>query len=166
MAYNDADVMIRALNKERALLHDKIMQLDRIIKRVKAGDYVGFTSPKDRGIEGNIVTPVALDFPLNEFPKQADIKIQVIKVFDAIGYASKLGDLQKRYSELSDSNFDIRETVRALHRAKLVKMIRVKNATRGMFWVKVEWTQDNVLLDEHKPTGFDLIYKAEHLIYE
>lgn len=163
---NDDDVIVRALRKEREILHERLMQIDRIIKRVKGGDYVGFTAQKDRGTEGSEVVPHILDFPTDVFPKQADIKIQVIKTFDAIGVASRLGELQKKYSELSDSNFDIRETVRALHRAKLVRMIRVKDATRGMFWVKVEWLEDNRLLSEHKPVGFDLIYKPEHLVYE
>ncbi|MBL7694955.1 MAG: hypothetical protein JNK91_08920 [Ferruginibacter sp.] len=162
----DEDVMIRALRKERDVLHERLMQIDRIIKRVKAGDYVGFAPPKDRGAEGNNTTPAVLDFPNNEFPKQADVKIQVIKVFDALGQASRLGELQKKYFELSGSNFDIRETVRALHRARLLRMIRVKDATRGMFWVKVEWMENGILLDEHKPVGFDLIYKAENLMYE
>ncbi len=161
---NDDDVIVRALRKERELLHERLMQIDRIIKRVKGGDYVGFT--KDRETEGNVITPNILDFPTDVFPKQADIKIQVIKTLDALAVASRLGEIQKKYSELSDSNFDIRETVRSLHRAKLVRMIRVKDATRGMFWVKVEWLEDNRLLSEHKPVGFDLIYKPEHLVYE
>ncbi len=167
MANNaDDDVIVRALRKEREILHERLMQIDRIIKRVKGGEYVGFSSTKDRGTEGTNVIPHILDIPTDVFPKQADIKIQVIKTFDALGIASRLGEVQKKYSELSDSNFDIRETVRALHRAKLLRMIRVKDATRGMFWVKVEWLEDNRLLSEHKPVGFDLVYKPEHLIYE
>jgi hypothetical protein len=163
---SDAEVMIRALRKERNELHERIMQLDRIIKKVKAVDYIGFITPKDREDEGNIITPVALTFPTNEFPKHADIKIQVIKTFDAISKAARLGEIQKKYFELSGSNYDIRETVRALHRAKLVRMIRVKEATRGMFWVKVDWLENGQIQDEYKPIGFDLIYKPENLIYE
>jgi len=166
MAVKDEEVMVRALRKEREVLHEKLMQIDRIIKRVKAGDYVAFAPPKDRETEGNNTIPSVLDFPSNEFPKQADIKIQVIKIFDAIGQAARLGELQKKYLELSGSNYDIRETVRALHRARLLRMIRVKDATRGMFWVKVEWLENGQLLDEHKPVGFDLIYKPENITYE
>ena len=36
---NDKEVILAALQRERDELHDKIMQVDRIIKRVKSVDY-------------------------------------------------------------------------------------------------------------------------------
>jgi hypothetical protein len=35
----DNEVMLTALRKEREELHQRIMQLDRIIKRIKTGEY-------------------------------------------------------------------------------------------------------------------------------
>jgi hypothetical protein len=100
------------------------------------------------------------------FPKQADMKVQVLKLFDIIRKASKLKDLQAEYTKLTGSNFSIRDILRGLHHSKLLRLIREKNVNRGMLWVKTEWIENGQLLGEFKPVGFDLLYKSENIEYE
>jgi len=44
--------------------------------------------------------------------------------------------------------------------------MKEKDATRGIYWVKTEWLEDNRLKEEFKPVGFDMLYKADNLEYE
>ena len=53
-----------------------------------------------------------------------------------------------------------------MHRTKLVRLIREKGNSRGMLWVKADWVQNDELLEDYKPEGFDMLYKAENLEYE
>jgi hypothetical protein len=95
---NDIDVIIRALSKEREDLHQQLMQLDRIINKVKTGNY-----------EGQIETPepIKLDAPKvpaitpKVFADSGNIKVQVLRIFDVIGVACKLRDVQTEYAKLT-----------------------------------------------------------------
>lgn len=162
----DKEIILNALQRERDELHDKIMQVDRIIKRVKGIDY------SNDIVNNNVmqldVMPVTnqLADPINKFNKTSDIKVQVLTVFEIVGKASKLKDLQFEYHKLSGNVFNIREIVRGLNRQRIILMIRERNTHRGVLWVKTEWVRNGVLLDEYKPEGFDLFYQAANLIYE
>ena len=159
---NDKQVILNALQRDRDELHDKIMQLDRIIKKVKGLDY---SNELDNDVKQLAVQPAQLA-PIDKFNVQADIKVQVLTVFEIIGHAAKLKDLQYEYHKLSGNAFNIREVVRGLNRQRILLMIREKDSIRGVLWVKKEWVRNDVLLDEYKPEGFDMFYQAGNLIYE
>jgi len=162
----DDELMLFALRKERDIVHERLMQIDRIIKRIKTGKYI---NEESLGSEGTAVIEQSKQtaiIPLNDFPKIADIKVQVIRVLDIHRKAAKLKELQNIYNKLNDSHYNIRETMRSLHRSRIVRMIREKDASRGIFWVKSEWVENDQLLDEFKPDGFDMLYKSENLEYE
>jgi hypothetical protein len=62
--------------------------------------------------------------------------------------------------------FEIRETVRSLQHIGIIKLIKYKNASRGLLWVKAEWIKDGRLMDKFKPVGFDLLHKTEELMFQ
>ncbi len=162
MIMRDEELMLAALNKERQQLHERIMQIDRIIKKIKASEY-SFS-----GEVNSIDMPVTPVQPEQSpvFPKNADLKVQILKVFDILGKASKLQDIQNEYNRLNEGSYPLRDTIRSLQGSKLLVMIRVKNAGRGFLWAKADWIQNGELLGEYKPEGFDLFYKPENLVYE
>jgi hypothetical protein len=162
----DKEIIITALQRERDELHEKIMQVDRIIKRIKSIDYsndVNNDSVKQLEVKATNNKAIA---PANKFPKTSDIKVQILTVFEILGKAAKLREIQAEYHKLSGNAFNVREVVRGLHRQRILLMIREKDAHRSVFWVKKEWINNGVLLDEFKPEGFDLFYQASNLIYE
>lgn len=159
----DTEVILNALQKERDELHDKIMQVDRIIKRVKSLEYNPDQQQPVKELSNDTAKP---EQPLVLFPKHADIKVQVLRVFDIIGKASKLGEIQKQFTQLTGNKYPIREAMRNLHKAGLLRNIREQRITRGYLWVKTAWLENEVLEDKYKPEGFDVLYKAENIIYE
>lgn len=159
----DTEVILNALQKERDELHDKIMQVDRIIKRVKSLEYNPDQQQPVKELSNN---DSKAELPLKLFSKQADIKVQILRVFDIIGKASKLGEIQKEYNQLSGNKYPIREAVRTLHKAGLLKNIREQRLTRGYLWVKTAWLENGQLAEKYKPEGFDVLYAIENIIYE
>lgn len=157
MAANDTDIIIIALKKERDVLHQKIMQLDRIMKQVKEGKYL--TPPTIE--QSKDVKPVRV-----EFPQKADLKVQILMVFDILKKAVKLNDVQDEYDKLNGHHYPVRDTMRSLQNSKLIVMIKEKGASRGFLWAKSEWIENGHLADQYKPEGFDLLYKPDNLIYE
>jgi hypothetical protein len=161
---NDKEIILSALQRDRDELHEKIMQLDRIIKKVRGLDYSTNEQGND-SVKQLAVQPAQLS-PIDKFNVQADIKVQVLTVFEILGHAAKLKDLQYEYHKLSGNAFNIREVVRGLNRQRILLMIREKDSIRGVLWVKKEWVRNGVLMDEYKPEGFDMFYQASNLIYE
>lgn len=158
---NDDEVMLMALSKERAILHEQLMQVDRIIKKVKSGEYMGYSNamvlhvaPKEQPVSQRIA-----------FPKHTDTKVIILKAMDNLRQIASLRQIQDEYSQLSGNNQGIRENVRSLNKAKLLLLMRAKDNDRGVFWAKSEWIVNGELLDEYKPEGFDLLYKAENLLF-
>ena len=41
-----------------------------------------------------------------------------------------------------------------------------KSFTYKIYWVKSDWVDDAMLLNEYKPDGFDFLYKDEELEYK
>lgn len=109
MANNDIEVMLGALKKEREIAHQKVMQLDRIIKRIREGggedDILQI-----QNIEATPRQPVVF----NQSIKTADTKVQILKTFDSIGKAVKLQAVQDEYNRLTESNYNIRDIMRSL----------------------------------------------------
>ena len=157
----DDEVMLIALSKERERLHDELMQVDRIMRKIKDGIYLA-----DQQITAVIVRdePKQLEDG-NTFPTNANIKIQLLKVFDLLCCAVKLKEVQDEYTRQTGKAFNVREGVRSLHAAKLLYSVKEKDANRSIFWVKRDWVEDGVLLSKHKPEGFDMLYKDDNLEY-
>src|SRR5262249_43807877 len=153
----------KALQREREDLHQQLMQVDRIIKRVKGGNYSPDTG-ETKQIEVKAQTVV--EGGDKALPYTDNLKVQVLRVFDLIGKATKLKTIQEEYSKITGNKYHVREAVRSLQAAGLVKLIRQKGNERGFMWIKAQWFEDGQLLDEYKPEGFDLLYKPENLIYE
>lgn len=163
---NDTDVILLALQKERDDLHNRILQVDRIINRVKSIDYRDDIAVAGDKLQERIEDSQQEDCTKTvSFPKSADIKIQVLRVFDIVAKASSLSELQQEYTTITGSPFKIRETVRSLQCAGIVKVMKYKNASRGFLWVKTDWINDGVLLDKYKPLGFDLLHKTDNLLF-
>jgi hypothetical protein len=155
---------LQALQRERDELHDRIMQVDRIMKRLKGID----TIDSSNGITEQLqVVPILKDKPQPISPtKSNNIKIVILSVFDILKTASKLKDIQLEYEKISGNKYDIRETVRTLYRANRLRMIKEKGVNKTCYWVKSEWIDNGQLLDEFKPEGFDLLYLPGDLIYQ
>ena len=156
---NDSEVMLIALSKERNELHDKLMHVDRIIKKIKDGEYFG---------SGDIIRIEAKEAVIPNriaFPKHTDTKVIVLKAFDNLGQVASLKQVQDEYNKLSGNTQNIRETVRSLNNSKLIVMMKEKEANRGIFWLKSEWIADGEVLDQYKPEGFDLLYKSDNLLF-
>jgi uncharacterized protein YoxC len=163
---NDTEVILNALQKERDDLHEKIMQVDRIIKRVKSLEYsTNIVNQPTAQISTEQSKP-AIEQPINLFPKSADIKVQILRIFDIRQKASKMHEIQTDYSNLSNTKFNIREHLRTMFGSGLLRIIKEKDKARGFFYAKPEWIVNDVLADDYKPEGWDLIYKQENLIYE
>ena len=167
MLLSDKDVMIMALQKERDNLHERIMQVDRIMSRIRNIDY------NMENLDTSLVPLDKPNVPVNisndnkeiVFPTSADIKIQVLRIFDIVGQAAELSKLQAEYTSITGSSYKIREVVRSLHASGIVKMLKYKNASRGFMWLKKEWIESGQLLEKHKPLGFDLLYTKENLMF-
>ena len=156
---NDDEVMLTALSKERELLHEQLMQVDRIIKKIRTGEYLGHSNA--------IILDITPQPQVQRiaFPKHTDTKVIVLKAIDNIGQVASLRQIQDEYRKLSGNNQNIRDCVRSLHSSKLLYLMREKNADRGIFWLKREWVENGIVLDEYKPEGFDLLYKADNLLF-
>ena len=158
---NDHEIILHALQKERDDLHDKIMQIDRIMTRIRKIEY-------GPDLLDNSPVPKLPDVTPDmkaDFPKTADIKIQVLRVFDILGKATQLSEVQQEYTNITGSSYKIREAVRSLNATGILKMMKYRNASRGFMWVKAEWIENKELLDKFKPLGFDLLYSKEDLLF-
>jgi hypothetical protein len=163
----DLELILNTLGKEREDLHRQLMQIDRIIKRMKGGNFVEDQS-EIISLEVQTVNP-APKGPLHTVGlggSQDRAKVVILKVFDIVRHASKLREIQDEYNKVTGRKYNIRESLRALHRQGLLKLIKEKDAERGSYWVKSEWVKDNVLLPEYKPEGFDLLYHPDNIVFE
>lgn len=158
----DIEVILKALQKERDGLHEQIMQLDRIIKRVKTGTY----SDEPRIVEPPKLQVSVAPVKKTPLPSGTVLKVQVLRAMDVLNVASSLSQIQAEFTAMTENKTNIRETLRSLQKSTLVKMVKAEAATRGFLWVKSEWIEDNRLLDEHKPEGFNILYKEESIIFE
>lgn len=158
----DTEVIISALRKERDELHNRLMQIDRIIDRVKSLEY----DPEIVQLPVKEIADNKDDKQFAVFANKADIRVQVLMVFDLIKQVAKLKDIQAKYSQISGNKYNIRETVRTLHKAGLLRLLKQKGTDRGFMWIKADWLVNGQLADQYKPEGFDILYKPETLIFE
>lgn len=162
---SDREVILKALTRERDELHEQIMQMDRIIKRVKGGNYSNDATPmlsapvKQLNVDNTAIT-------ISATPQPLDIRIAILRVFDLLGKASKLKEVQEEYNKISGHPYNIRENVRSLHKALLLKEMKDKTVPRSVYWVKADWIEHGQLGDNYKPAGFDLFHKPDNTYFE
>ena len=160
---NDIEIILKALQRERDDLHTQLMQVDRIIKRVKCGTYSQDDSPPPAPKQ---LTAELTKAPVRTLSPALDIKVQVLRALEVLGVASTLKQIQTEYEAMTKNKMNVRETVRSLQKSTLLKLLKDTTTTRGFMWIKTEWIQDGQLADKYKPEGFDLLYKPDNLIYE
>lgn len=160
----DKEVILNTLQRERDELHEKIMQVDRIIKRIKGLNYDAADSMEEP-LKLEVKPAEKAVMPVN-FGVSTDLKVQVLAVIDQIGKAVKLKDIQSEYHRVSGNAYSVREAVRSLNRQHILLMMRQRDAVRGVLWVRRDWVINGVLLDQYKPEGFDLFYQPSNIIYE
>ncbi|MBS1511220.1 MAG: hypothetical protein JST86_10285 [Bacteroidetes bacterium] len=166
MEYNaETQVILDSLYKQKKELADKLNEIDKVIKRIKYGNInLGLSKGKPQQAD---TTNHAESHEQQAFPIKADLKIQVIKVFDILGVACKLSDVREKYHEITGTYVNFRETLRNLNRHDILKLIQPKNNIRGLYWVKAEWLdENNNLKEQHKFDGFDLIYTDEMIEFK
>ncbi len=155
---NETELILSSLNKDRKQLAEKLSDIDKLIKKIKYGN-VNLGANKGMRVQsaGNDVEILEPEKP---FPMKADLKIQVIKIMDILGEASKLNAIQAKYKEVTGFTANLRETVRNLNKHDILKLLQPKNSLRGLYWVKTDWLEDNntKLKDSHKFEGFDLLF--------
>ena len=159
---NDLQVILKALQREREDLHKQLMQVDRIINRVKSGTY----SEEPQVQQPKQLEPKAPIKQDNTIRSNSDVKICILRALDVISIAATLKQLQTEFEAMTGNKQQIRDSVRTLQKQGLLRLMKDKVATRGFLWIKPEWLENGQLLDKHKPEGFDLLYKPENLIYE
>ncbi|MBI5857404.1 MAG: hypothetical protein HZB42_07110 [Sphingobacteriales bacterium] len=162
---NDKEVILAAMQRERDELHDKIMQVDRIIKRIKNVDYSNEISGDNTK---QLETTIASKEPVKpvSISTSTDVKVQILRIFEILGKASKLSQIQNEFTKLTGSRYKIRDVVRGLQQSKILQMLKLIDSHRGILWVKKDWVRNGQLMDEYKPEGFDLFYQASNVIYE
>jgi hypothetical protein len=160
---NDKEVIISALQRERDELHERIMQVDRILNKIKSIEDIDETA-----ISGRLnVVPIVRDKPQPiSQAKTTNIKLVLLNVFDMIGKACVMKDVQKEYENISGNKYNVREPMRTLQRARKLVLIKEAGTLRGYLWAKTEWIENNRLKEEHKPEGFDALYSHDNLVFE
>jgi hypothetical protein len=114
MEYNpDIELILSSLNKDKRELLDKVNEIDKLIKRLKYGN-LNLGLNKVAKIDSPFTDIEVIEQPKG-FPMKADLKVQVIKIFDILGQAVKLKDVQVKYKELTGINHNLRETMRNLN---------------------------------------------------
>jgi hypothetical protein len=156
----DTELILSSLNKDRKELAEKLSAIDKLIKKIKYGSVnLGANRITKKGEDNDAIEVSEQDSP---FPIKADLKVQVIKIFDILGEASKLYAVQEKYREITGFHVNLRETLRNLNRHQILKLIQPKNNVRGLYWIKTDWIDEQGRLkDKHKFAGFDLIYSDE-----
>jgi hypothetical protein len=77
------------------------------------------------------------------FPMKVALKVQVLKIIDMMGEASKLNAIEEKYKEITGIHHNLRETLRFLKKHGILKQLQHKGTQRGLYWVKSDWLEDN-----------------------
>lgn len=159
------DLLLQSLTtkKEEVIAYLKV--LDKAIKGIKEGNNAALfdTNMPTNSIE--LIEVKAPQLTFAPFPLKADIKVQLLTIIDKIGKACKLKDIQDEFTRLTNSKANIRESIRTLHKAGKLLLMREKDSNRGSYWVRKEWVEDGVLLSQYKFEGFNLLYNDSNIEY-
>lgn len=161
----ETQLILNSLGKDRKELADKLSEIDKLIKKIRYGN-VNLGASK--GMKENITDEIGTTEEVKPFPLKADLKVQVIKILNILGEASKLNAVQEKYKELTGYQANLRETLRNLNKHQILKLLQPKNHVRGLYWVKTEWLEDNEtkLQDKYKFEGFDLLFSDDMVEYK
>lgn len=161
---HEIELILKGLCRDRDELTAKLTDVERLIKKIKAGNISLNQQPTTAPIINELSQQPETTFL---FPYKAEFKFQLISIIDMIGKPCKLREIQDKYKELTGSNYSSRETIRTLHKHEILKLMRMKGSNRGLYWVKTEWLEDNNtrLIDRHKFYGFDALFKADNIEY-
>lgn len=161
--------LIDSLQRDRDSYYTKVKEYDKMIKALKVGDFSLFQAISDFSTiqpKNEVILSNNTDTDSKEFPLKTDTKIQILYILDKLAKASKLRLIQDEYNALTNTKgISIRESMRTLHKAGKVLLMKEKSASRGICWVKAEWVENGVLLPQYKFNGFDLMYKDEDMEY-
>jgi hypothetical protein len=162
----DVELILTSLTKEKRELLDKVSEIDKVIKRIKYGN-LNLRLSKGNKADADSIDNDETQQP-QSFPMKADLKVQAIKVFEILGVASKLRDVQEKYKEITGVNHNLRETLRNLNKHGILKLLQPKGAIRGLYWVKAEWLEDNGtrLKEQYKFEGFDLLFSDDMIEFK
>jgi hypothetical protein len=162
----DIQLVLDSLSKDKRELLDKVNEIDKLIKKIKYGNLnLGLT--KGNRIESSITDIEVIEQP-KAFPLKADLKVQVIKIFEILGVASKLMDVQAKHKEITGLHHNLRETLRNLNKHEILKLIQPKGNQRGLYWVKAEWLEEDGkrLKEQHRFEGFDLLFSDDMIEFK
>lgn len=161
----EIQMVLNSLNKDKREMLDKVNEIDKLIKRIKYGNQ---TLGLSKGLP---VESVAANDNESQrdtvFPLKSELKVQVIKIFDIVGVACKLKDVQDKYKEFTGMYVNLRETLRNLNKHDILKLMQPKGTMRGLYWIKAEWLdEDGKLREQYKFDGFDLLYIDEMIEFK
>lgn len=163
----EQDILLKALKEKRDKVYAELQGIDKVIKQIKAG--VFSLDNNSHKTSSNSLQSTANDESNDvvdaRFPNPAPVGIQLLAIFDMQHKALKLKEIQDEFSRLTGKPFAIRQSIRTLNANGKVKLMREKGSSRGNYWVRSEWVENGVLLDEYKFDGFDKYYKEEDLEY-
>jgi hypothetical protein len=157
----DVELIITSLTKEKRELLDKVSEIDKAIKRIKYGN-LNVRLSKGITNESNIAESETTQ-KQQAFPLKADLKVQVIKIFEILG-----GSCQTQRHSGTGINHNLRETLRNLNKHEILKLLQPKGTQRGLYWVKTEWLEENGtrLKEQHKFEGFDLLFSDDMIEFK
>lgn len=160
----EKELILKGLYRDRDELTARLSEVEKLIKKIKSNTFSLVQTPVIEDTN-NVVDITPANEPM--FPFKAEFKFQVLAIIDMIGVACKLKAVQDKYTEITGSNYSIRETMRTLNKHKVIKLLRPKGTDRGLYWVKTGWLEDNNtrLQDKYKFYGFDELFKAEEIEY-
>src|SRR5664279_2173023 len=165
----ETQLILNGLYRDRQELTKQLTDVERLIKKIKLG-----TFSFDTGNNNDVATPETDNSQTNkteskpiDFPLRGELRVQVISVFDLIGKACRLKEVQDKYKDLTDLRPNLRETLRTLSKHKILRILKPKGTERGLYWVKEEWLEGDgsKLKEQYKFDGFNLLYNDEDLEY-
>ena len=165
----ETQLILNGLYRDRQELTKQLTDVERLIKKIKLG-----TFSFDTGSTNVAVTPETDNTTVNnpetkqiDFPLRGELRVQVISVFDLIGKACRLKEVQDKYKDLTGLHPNLRETLRTLSKHKILRILKPKGTEGGLYWVKEEWLEGDgcKLKEQYKFDGFNLLYNDEDLEY-
>ncbi len=158
-------MVLESLTKDKRELLDKVNEIDKVIKRIKYGNLnLGLSKVQTNEVNNDTIAESKQE---QVFPMKSELKVQVIKIFDILGVACKLKDVQDKYKEFTGVWHNLREALRNLNKHEILKLMQPKGTMRGLYWVKAEWLDEaGKLKEQYKFEGFDLLYTDDMIEFK
>lgn len=161
----EIQMVLDSLTKDKRELLDKVNEIDKVIKKIKYGNLsLGLNKVVSKETNVDVSNESKQE---QAFPMKSELKVQIIKIFDILGVACKLKDVQEKYKEFTGFYMNLRETLRNLNKHEILKLMQPKGTMRGLYWVKSEWLdEEGKLKEQYKFEGFDLLYTDEMIEFK